>query len=124
WVVVHVDRSLPWDRLESTGLGAGLLRALGAKIGSDVHLHRGVALHHGGWDLLEIGDGAALGRDVSLGLVTYDRQQLVFAPVSIGPRATLDTRARMAAGSRMEAGAVPGSAAALPQDTGVPACER
>ncbi|TMA22754.1 MAG: hypothetical protein E6J87_26140 [Deltaproteobacteria bacterium] len=80
WIVTQFARSLPWDLLESTGLRVALLRALGARIGADVHLHRGVALHHGGWDLLEIGGGAALGRDVSLGLVTYDHQQLVFAP--------------------------------------------
>src|SRR5206468_6720215 len=53
WIVSQFARSLPWDLLESTGLRAMLLRALGARIGADVHLHRGVALHHGGWDLLE-----------------------------------------------------------------------
>ncbi len=101
WVVGQLSRSLPWDLLESTGLRASLLRALGARIGRDVHLHRGVALHHGAWDLLDIGDGASLGRDVSVGLVTYDRQQLVFAPVHIGRDATLDTRARMGPGSTL-----------------------
>ena len=102
WIVQQFARSLPWDLLESTGLRSGLLRALGARIGEDVHLHRGVALHHGAWDLLEIGDEAALGRDASVALVTYDQQQLVFAPVSIGAHATLDTRARMGPGSRIE----------------------
>jgi non-ribosomal peptide synthetase-like protein len=124
WIVSQFARSLPWDLLESTGLRALLLRALGARIGSDVHLHRGVALHHGGWDLLEIGDGAALGRDVSLGLVSYDRQQLVFAPVSIGAHATLDTRSRMAAGSRMHDGAFLSALAWLPEGASVPAGER
>ena len=124
WIVSQFARSLPWDLLESTGLRALLLRALGARIGNDVHLHRGVALHHGGWDLLEIGDGAALGRDVSLGLVTYDRQQLVFAPVSIGAHATLDTRARMAAGSRMHEDAFLSALAWLPEGASVPAGER
>jgi non-ribosomal peptide synthetase-like protein len=124
WIVSQFARSLPWDLLESTGLRALLLRALGARIGSDVHLHRGVALHHGGWDLLEIGDGAALGRDVSLGLVTFDRQQLVFAPVTIGAHATLDTRARMAAGSRMHDGAFLSALAWLPEGASVPAGER
>ena len=124
WIVTQFARSLPWDLLESTGLRVALLRALGARIGADVHLHRGVALHHGGWDLLEIGGGAALGRDVSLGLVTYDHQQLVFAPVSIGAHATLDTRARMAAGSRMEEGAFLSALAWLPDGAVLPAGER
>jgi non-ribosomal peptide synthetase-like protein len=124
WIVMQFARGIPWDLLESTGLRAWLLRALGARVGADVHLHRGVALHHGGWDLLEIGEGAALGRDVSLGLVTYDRQQLVFAPVSIGDHATLDTRARMGPGSRMEAGAFLGPLAWLPENAVLPAGER
>src|SRR5260221_6863122 len=124
WIVSQFARSLPWDLLESTGLRALLLRALGARIGTDVHLHRGVALNHGGWDLLEIGDGAALGRDVSLGLVTYDRQQLVFAPVSIGAHATLDTRARMAAGSRMEERAFLAALSWLSDGATIPAGER
>jgi amino acid adenylation domain-containing protein len=46
WVVMQFARSIPWDLLESTGLRAWLLRALGARVGADVHLHRGVALHH------------------------------------------------------------------------------
>lgn len=101
WIVGQCSRSVPWEMLESTGLRVILLRALGARIGRDVHLHRGVSLAQGAWDLLTIGDGATLGRDVSLGLVTYDRQQLVFAPVTIGERATLDTRARMGPGSTL-----------------------
>jgi non-ribosomal peptide synthetase-like protein len=124
WIVSQFARSLPWDLLESTGLNAALLRALGARIGTDVHVHRGVALHHGGWDLLEIGDGAALGRDVALGLVTYDRQQLVFAPVTIGADATLDTRARMAPGSRLGDGAFLCALAWLADCATVPAGER
>jgi non-ribosomal peptide synthetase-like protein len=124
WVVGQLSRSLPWELLESTGLRAALLRALGARIGREVHLHRGVALHHGAWDLLEIGDGATLGRDVSVGLVTYDRQQLVFAPVRIGRDATLDTRARMGPGSTIGDGAFLGPLATLAAGAGVPAGER
>lgn len=124
WIVSQLARAIPWDLLESTGLRAALLRALGARIGDDVHLHRGVALHHGAWDLLEIGDGAALGRDVSVGLVTYDRQQLVFAPIRIGREATLDTRARMGPGSRMGDEAYLGALAGLAPGTAIPAGER
>ena len=59
--------TVTWVAAPPSSQPARLLRALGAKIGADVHLHRGVALHQGGWDLLEIGDAAALGRDASLG---------------------------------------------------------
>jgi len=124
WVVSQLSRSLPWGLLESTGLRAALLRALGARIGQDVHLHRGVALHHGAWDLLEIGDGATLGRDVSMGLVTYDRQQLVFAPIVIGRDATLDTRARMGPGSSLGDRAFLSPLASLAPGAEVPADAR
>ncbi len=124
WIVSQFARSVSWDLLESIGLRAHVLRALGAKIGAEVYLHRGVGLQQGGWDLLEIGDGVALGRDVSLGLVTYDRQQLVFAPVSIGANATLDTRSRMAPGSRIGEGAFLAALAWLPSGASVPAGER
>ena len=124
WIVSQFARSLPWDLLESTGLRVALLRALGARIGADVHLHRGVALHHGGWDLLEIGGGAALGHGLCRPGGFENRQQLVFAPVSIGAHATLDTRARMAAGSRMEAGAFLAALAWLPDGATLPAGER
>lgn len=124
WIVSQFARSVSWDLLDSIGLRAPLLRALGAKIGAGVHLHRGVGLHQGAWDLLEIGVGAALGRDVSLGLVTYDRQQLVFAPVSIGSHATLDTRARMAPGSRMGEHAFLTALSWLPDGAAIPAGQR
>jgi non-ribosomal peptide synthetase-like protein len=124
WIVNQLARSVSWNLLEGVGLHAWLLRALGAKIGPGVYLHRGVSLHQGGWDLLDIGAGAALGRDVSLGLVTYDRQQLVFAPVSIGAHATLDTRARMAGGSRLGEHAFLAPLAWLPSGAQVPAGER
>ena len=123
WIVSALARSLPWDLLESTGVRATLLRALGARIGSEVHLHRGVSLHHGAWDLLTIEDGATLGRDASLGLVTHDRQQLVFGTITIGARATLDTRARMAPGSALGREAFLGALAGLEPGASVPAGE-
>jgi len=124
WIVAQMARSLPWELLESTGLRVTLLRALGARIGERVHVHRGVALQQGGWDLLEIGDDASLGRDAALGLVTFDRQRLVFAPVRIGAGATLDTRARMGPGSSLGDDAFLGPLAALAPGGAVPTGER
>ena len=48
------------------------LRALGARIGRRVHIHRGVNLLQGGWDLLEIGDDVTLAQDVNIGLVELE----------------------------------------------------
>ena len=42
-----------------------VLRALGARVGRRVHIHRGVDLARGGWDLLEIGDDVTLAQDAA-----------------------------------------------------------
>src|SRR5437899_11138969 len=56
WIVQQAAKSVPWWLLQGTEFHNSALRALGARIGERVHLHRGVNLRHGGWDLLEIGD--------------------------------------------------------------------
>lgn len=101
WLVVHLARMIPWALVQGTELGNACLRALGARIGRDVHVHRGVDLTGGGWDLLELGDGATLGRDASLGVAEYRARQLVLDPVTLEPGATLDTRAHVAGGARV-----------------------
>src|SRR4029077_7727927 len=77
----------------------------------------------GGWDLLEIGDGATIGRDVSLGLIEYQDQEMILRTVSIGAGWTLDTRARMAPHSTMERDAVLTSLSMLPSGATIPAGE-
>jgi non-ribosomal peptide synthetase-like protein len=123
WIVQQCARAIPWELVEGTVLKNAFLRALGARIGRGVHIHRGVDLRAGGWDLLEIGDGAAIGRDASLGLVEHEDQELVLGPVTIGAAGTIDTRARMAPHSTMEAGAVLASLSMLPSYATIPAGE-
>jgi non-ribosomal peptide synthetase-like protein len=123
WIVQQCARAIPWEIVEGTVLKNTFLRALGAQIGKGVHIHRGVDLRAGGWDLLEIGDGAAIGRDASLGLVEYEDQELVLGPVTIGAGCTVDTRARLAPHSAMEAGAVLTSLSMLPSYATIPAGE-
>src|SRR5262249_8194830 len=69
WMVQQAARLIPWRLVEGTPLQAAILRALGARIGKRVHFHRGVNLYQGGWDLLDVGDDAAIGQDVALRLV-------------------------------------------------------
>lgn len=114
WIVQQCARTIPWMLIEGTELQNASLRALGARVGRDVHLHRGADVG-GGWDLLEIGDGATLGRDCSLGPVEFDRRELVLAPVHIGPGATLDTRAHVAGGARIERDGFLGALSLLPE---------
>ncbi len=100
WIVVQLAHLVPWSLVQGTELGIACLRALGARIGRDVHVHRGVDLATGGWDLLTLGDGVTLGRDASLGLVRFQSRELVFAPVVLGARARRSTRVRQRRGRR------------------------
>ncbi|MBV9929877.1 MAG: amino acid adenylation domain-containing protein [Alphaproteobacteria bacterium] len=105
WIVMQAARLIPWALLQGTVFQQAALRALGAKIGRRVHIHRGVDLGRGGWDLLEIGDDASLGQDVHLGLVEIDRGDIVVGPVVIGAGASLRVRAAVEGGCSVGAGA-------------------
>ncbi|MEZ6038261.1 MAG: amino acid adenylation domain-containing protein [Planctomycetota bacterium] len=106
WLVTNLARAVPWRLVEGTELHAVLLRGLGARIGRRVHLHRGVDLTGGGWDLLEIGDDATLGREVDLGLCELHDGRLVIGAVRIGEGAVLEARSGTAGDVDVGAGAV------------------
>ena len=106
WVVVQAARLVPWQLLAGTVLQQAILRALGAKIGQRVHIHRGVELGRGGWDLLDIGDNVSIGQDAHLGLVELDRGDIVVAPVVLEDDATLMVRAGVEGHCRVGRGAV------------------
>ncbi len=95
WIVVAAARLIPWPLLQGSGLQQAILRALGARIGRGVHIHRGVDLVRGGWDLLDLGDGVALGQDAMLGLADLDRGDVVIGPIVLEAGATLLTRAEV-----------------------------
>ena len=124
WMVQQTVRLVPWRLLEGTVFQQAALRALGARIGERVHLHRGVGLLGGGWDLLEIGDDATLSQDSALRVVEVEDGHLRLGPVSIGKGCTLDVRAGLGPGTRMEDGAYLGALSALPPGGVIPAGER
>ena len=98
WIVMQAAQLIPWPLLQGTSFQQTALRALGAKIGRRVHIHRGVDLGRGGWDLLDIGDDASLGQDVHVGLVELDRGDIVVGPVAIGAGAALRVRSSVQGG--------------------------
>ncbi len=102
WMVQRAVRAVPWWLLEGTVFQQLALRALGARIGGRVHIHRGVNLLQGGWDLLDIGDEVSIGQDASLNTVDLDRGELVVAPVTIGARATIEVRAGVSGGASLD----------------------
>jgi len=106
WIVEQTARAVPWGLLEGTVAYGAVLRMLGARVGRRVHIHHGVDLHRGGWDLLTIGDDATLGCDSWVGLVELNGGCLHIAPVTIGTGATLEVRAGVSGNSVIEAGGV------------------
>ncbi|MFO0931282.1 MAG: amino acid adenylation domain-containing protein [Planctomycetota bacterium] len=124
WLVTQAARRIPWALLDETVFAGAVLRALGARIGRRVHLHQGVDVHRGGWDLLEIGDDAALGQEAALRLVGFDDGHLVVGPVRIGRGAVLETRAGVDAGGTVGDGACLTALSWLPAGETVPAGER
>ena len=77
-------RLVPWRLIEGTEFQVMALRALGARIGRRVHLHRGVDLLHGGWDLLDIGDDVTISQDAACRCLTWRTANLVLGPVDAG----------------------------------------
>jgi non-ribosomal peptide synthetase-like protein len=102
WMVQQAVRIVPWTLLRGTVFQAAALRALGARIGRRVHIHRGVNLLQGGWDLLEIGDDVTISQDASIRLVDLDDGHVVVGRVSLGDRSTLDVRAGVAGNTCLE----------------------
>jgi hypothetical protein len=84
WMVQQVVQIIPWNLLQGTVFTSWALRVLGAKIGRRVHIHRGVNLQQGGWDLLTIGDDVSLCQDSSVRLVDLVDEHLIVGPVTIG----------------------------------------
>ncbi len=102
WIVQQAVKVVPWWLLEGTEFQCIALRALGAKIGQRVHLHRGVHLFQGGWDLLEVGDDVSLNQDASLRLMEMEDGQLVFGGIRIGDRCTVEVHAGLGRETRMD----------------------
>ena len=106
WMTVRLVSLAPWELIGTVGLAPAALRLLGARIGSRVHIHRGVRLNDGGWDLLTLEDDATIGQDACLRVVELDRGTLVFGPVTVRRGATLETRAGMSPGAELGAGSI------------------
>lgn len=124
WMVVQAARLIPWPLLAGTSIQRIVLRLLGARVGQGVHIHRGVNLGRGGWDLLEIGDDASLGQDAQVGLVELDRGDIVVGPVTIGACATLCVRAAVQGDCRVGEGAELAPLSVLGSGTSIPEGER
>ncbi len=124
WIVQHTARLIPWGLIEGTVIVGAVLRALGARVGARVHIHRGVDLWTGGWDLLSIGDEATLAQEAAVRLVELDDGQLVVGPISIGDGAVVDVRAGLSPHSAIERNGALAPLSWLAPGTRIPEGER
>jgi non-ribosomal peptide synthetase-like protein len=120
WMVRQVARLVPWQALAGTEFQSSVLRMLGARVGERVHIHRGVNLMRGGWDLLDIGDDVTLSQDSAVRLVHLERGRMVVGPVLLADGATLDVRAGVAGNTRVGRNSWLGALSSLPGGAEVP----
>ena len=85
-----------------------------------MHIHRGVDLVQGGWDLLDIGDDVTIGQEALVQLVDLEDEQIVVAPVRIGSSATVDIRASVGGGATLEEGGYLAALSSLPAGARLP----
>jgi non-ribosomal peptide synthetase-like protein len=106
WVVVRLVSLAPWEMFEALGLAPMALRLFGARIGRHVHIHRGVRLTDGGWDLITLEDHATIGQDACLRAVELEAGAIVVGPVTVRRGATLETRAGLSPGAELGEGSI------------------
>lgn len=123
WIVKRFAGLIPWRTLSGTEFVPVVLRALGARVGRRVHVHRGVDFQQGGWDLLDLGDDVSLGRDAVVRLVELHAGHWLVGPIEVGARATLEVRAGLSRSTVVEAGARVTALSWVAPETRVPAGE-
>jgi non-ribosomal peptide synthetase-like protein len=124
WVVSRAVARIPWWLLEGTEYQKMVLRALGARIGERVHIHRGVELTDGGWDLLEIGDDVTLSQSASVRLIELEDGEMIVGPVVLEDGCTLDVHAGVRTGCRVERDAYLTAHSSLDRGGRIPRGER
>lgn len=124
WMVQRTARIVPWRLIEGTIFQVAALRMLGARIGKRVHIHRGVDLLQGGWDLLDIEDDVTLNQDASLRLVDFDEGDVIVGSIFLGSGSTLELRAGVGSNTRIESEAYLTASSFLTDGGRIPRGER
>src|SRR5262249_17486148 len=93
---------LALEPLQGTPFLPWCFRLLGARVGRRVYAHTTGLLE---WDLVEIGDGAALNEDCVLQTHLFEDRILKASPLRVGERCSIGAFAVVLYGSEMERGA-------------------
>ncbi len=124
WIVQRTLQIVPWRLIEGTVFQVVALRLLGARIGRRVHIHRGVQLLQGGWDLLDIEDDVTLSQDASIRLVDFDEGDIIVGSVFLGAGCTLEVRAGVGGNTYVESEAYLTVSSFLADGERIPSGER
>jgi non-ribosomal peptide synthetase-like protein len=98
WLVDRLIALAPLDALAGAPWMNVFLRAMGARVGRNVHI---ATSSLGAFDLVELGDDVTLGTDATVAPASIENGALVLAPVRIGVRCTVGTRAHVRGGATM-----------------------
>lgn len=120
WIVAHTVRQIPWGLLEGSVLCSYILRGLGARVGKNVHFHRGSLPLEGGWDLLDVGDDVNIGQDACIQIIDRIAGGFVTRPVTLAQGVCLSVRATVAGSVVMGEWSLLGPLSALSSSTVVP----
>jgi non-ribosomal peptide synthetase-like protein len=121
WIVERVLAMAPTGFLVGSPLLAAYYRLLGARIGAGACL---ASEDLGAFDVIDIGEDAALGEDASVAGHAIVGGELVIAPIKVGARSVIGARSVLAPGSTMGDDAELGPLSLLPAAATIPAGER
>ncbi|MCK5074449.1 MAG: amino acid adenylation domain-containing protein [Bacteriovoracaceae bacterium] len=102
WILCQSVRLVPMGMFDGTEFKNMFLRLLGVKIGKNVFIHKGVNILAGGWDLIEIGDNATIGRESAVRALDFYNGEMIFGTIKIGKNCTIETRASVTTNTIME----------------------
>jgi hypothetical protein len=89
-----------------------------------VHIHRGVELADGGWDLLEIGDDVTRSQGAAIRLIELEAGEMIVGPVVLESGCTLDVQAGVRTDCRVERDAFLTAHSSLARGGRIPRGER
>lgn len=102
WLASRFVDLIDAKSISGTSLYAGLLRALGARVGQYCHL---ASIYNGpAMDLIDIGNDVVVGNDVVLAVEVVERGRLVLKPIQIADEANLGSNSVVEGGARVEHG--------------------
>jgi len=120
WIAMQTVRLVPLNIVEGTEFKNMFLRFLGVKIGKNSYIQKSANVIMGGWDLLEIGDNVTIGRGAATRTMTLHNGELIFDKINIADGATLETRASMSPGTKMESDSLLTGLSMIPSGVVIP----